>query len=463
MNSHDEDELPIRTVIKYEKTSCYFCNEWLESQTFKEHLIHCGQVLEPCPNGCSAYIQRKKMRSHLRDCPKVSMRTLSSSSISNGLEGGAMESRIEMLEQDISALRSVLNEEIRQRLHLITDVGSLRKQNQVSDEWNQETDQIMTQLQKLINQESELRVNAIEECHNDFRYCYDLSQTLKTELESSINELEKEIADLSMETKKAQNRLTETIIKLDESIMEQENIFKTKFKQLELFVHELSNDLKTHFVTNSEVTTKQAKMDFEIKNMKHIVCETEDKCEKLEKLVKDVDKALHHTLQSLSDLEVNLMSQYKMYSIQNFKGHLLWRISDFQKKFDEAKQHDTVLQSAIFCNKSYGYTLRVELYLNGKGSWKGRNIIACLNVIPGEYDPLLPWPCKLQADVLIRDQNPDPTGAQDYVKTVVVRRKSDEFQSNQFFYIPHKILGNRNYVKDDTLFLEIYVHKNKYL
>lgn len=71
------------------------------------------------------------MRSHLRDCPKVNMRTLSSSSISNGLEGGAMESRIEMLEQDISALRSVLNEEIRQRLHLITDVGSLRKQNQV--------------------------------------------------------------------------------------------------------------------------------------------------------------------------------------------------------------------------------------------------------------------------------------------------------------------------------------------
>ncbi|XP_055845788.1 TNF receptor-associated factor 5 [Episyrphus balteatus] len=458
MNSHDEEELPIRTVIKYEKTSCYFCNEWLESQTFKEHLIHCGQVLEPCPNGCSAYIQRKKMRSHLRDCPKLNMRTLTS----NGLDG-TMESRIEMLEQDISALRSVLNEEIRQRLHLITDVGSLRKQNQVSDEWNQETDQIMGRLQKLINQESELRIAAIEECQHDFRYNYDLTQTIKTDLENSINQLEKEISDLTMETKRSQNRITESLIKLDENVMEQENSFKLNFKQLELFVHELSSDLKTRYAGNTEVSAKQLKMDYEIKSMKNIVCETEDKCEKLEKLVRDVDKALHHTMQSLSDLEVNLMSQYKMYSIQNTKGHLLWRISDFQKKFDEAKQHDTVLQSPIFCNKSYGYTLRVEMYLNGKGSWKGRNIIACLNVIPGEYDPLLTWPCKLQADVLIRDQNTDPTGVQDYVKTVVVRRKSDEFQSNQFFYIPHKILGNRHYIKDDTLFLEIYVHKNKYL
>lgn len=51
----------------------------------------------------------------------------------------------------------------------------------------------------------------------------------------------------------------------------------------------------------------------------------------------------------------------------------------------------------------------MDINLNGIGTWKGRNIIACITVVSGEWDPLLVWPCKLQADIILRDQPDDLT------------------------------------------------------
>ena len=44
----------------------------------------------------------------------------------------------------------------------------------------------------------------------------------------------------------------------------------------------------------------------------------------------------------------------------NISGHLVWRIKDFSKKLEEAKQYDTILHSAMFSNKPFGYSLRVS-------------------------------------------------------------------------------------------------------
>lgn len=46
----------------------------------------------------------------------------------------------------------------------------------------------------------------------------------------------------------------------------------------------------------------------------------------------------------------------------------------------------------------------MDVNLNGIGTWKGRNVIACITVVPGDWDPLLHWPCKLKADIVLRDQ-----------------------------------------------------------
>ncbi|EDW25686.1 GL22390, partial [Drosophila persimilis] len=112
-------------------------------------------------------------------------------------------------------------------------------------------------------------------------------------------------------------------------------------------------------------------------------------------------------------------------------GHLIFRIKDYSKKLDEAKQYDTILHSAMFSNKAFGYALRLDIYLNGKGTWKGRNLIACLNVLSGEYDPLLAWPCRLLAEVVIRDQCSNLVEAQDYMKTIFVRKEERRLHPEQ--------------------------------
>lgn len=49
----------------------------------------------------------------------------------------------------------------------------------------------------------------------------------------------------------------------------------------------------------------------------------------------------------------------------------------------------------------------MDVILNGLGKWKGRNLLAGLSVIPGEWDALLPWPCTLKADIILRKQSGD--------------------------------------------------------
>lgn len=54
------------------------------------------------------------------------------------------------------------------------------------------------------------------------------------------------------------------------------------------------------------------------------------------------------------------MNQGTMFDIS---GRLLWKINDFQSKMNSAKEHDTVLFSPGLLSSSYGYKLRVNLYI----------------------------------------------------------------------------------------------------
>lgn len=54
--------------------------------------------------------------------------------------------------------------------------------------------------------------------------------------------------------------------------------------------------------------------------MKNTVCETEERCDKLDAIVTDIDKKLHHTIQNLADLEHQLATQQRIASIQNARG-----------------------------------------------------------------------------------------------------------------------------------------------
>lgn len=96
------------------------------------------------------------------------------------------------------------------------------------------------------------------------------------------------------------------------------------------------------------------------------------------------------------------------------------------------------------------------MMLNGIGTWKGRNIIAALTIVPGEYDTLLAWPCKIEADIVLRDQPMDLTQANDLKKIVIAKRKGEE-NLNSSIHIPHKVLETCNYLRDDAIIFEVRV------
>lgn len=126
------------------------------------------------------------MDDHLRECRILSPETISSAcddgavsslemngkrcaeSITRfGANDTEIESKLLDIEQNIIALRNALNEEIRQRHRLITDVGEIRKQNLVSDEWAAEVSQFMERVKEKIDDEATARVSDVKSCHDE--------------------------------------------------------------------------------------------------------------------------------------------------------------------------------------------------------------------------------------------------------------------------------------------------------
>lgn len=102
--------------------------------------------------------------------------------------------------------------------------------------------------------------------------------------------------------------------------------------------------------------------------------------------------------------------------------------------------------------------MQLDVSLNGIGTWKGRNIIATLTIVPGEFDPLLKWPVKIEAEIVLRDQSADLSQANDLKKLVIAKRKGEE-SLNSSIHIPHKTLATCNYLRDDAIFFEVRVLK----
>lgn len=99
--------------------------------------------------------------------------------------------------------------------------------------------------------------------------------------------------------------------------------FSDKFVQIEQFLQEINEDIKTKLGTSSDfATSKQATLDYEVKNVKSIVCETEERMDKMNVIVQELDKSLHQTMQNISDIENQLAMQQRIASVQNIRGDL---------------------------------------------------------------------------------------------------------------------------------------------
>lgn len=257
-------------------------------------------------------------------------------------------------------------------------------------------------------------------------------------------------------------------------------------QQINCIKHQL--DLRLSEVKDSELKLQLVndKIDLLIEELKcHSEC-----IDKHEMVTKSLKFQLSSTIKRLEELmlsnlvQKNLLSSYNAVGNLNYfknsreeivtaipitHGRLLWRIDNYCEKMIEAKEHEAVVNSPTFFSKEYGYLLKMELYLNGRDRWKDRNIIGCLKVVEGPWDPLLEWPCTLRARVTLRDQDNSGNNVKKIVKTKATRLKDCNklgtvkdsdccIDSAIDMFIPHTVLNRHDgFTKNNLLFLDIQI------
>lgn len=149
----------------------------------QKHVEYCGEILEKCPNKCVAYVERKLMIEHLQECPKTSTNQLTNKIMKNDDTRQQSFDKIFLFEQNLITLRSALNEEIRQRHRMITDVGDVRRQSQNTDICIEKMSGILNVLKNCLAEETERRALEIQSCKEeidrlDYQYQVNKQKTI---------------------------------------------------------------------------------------------------------------------------------------------------------------------------------------------------------------------------------------------------------------------------------------------
>ena len=160
-------------------------------------------------------------------------------------------------------------------------------------------------------------------------------------------------------------------------------------------------------------------------------------------------------------------------------GVLLWKIPDLKKKISECtKSKGLELVSKPFYSSPGGYKLQASLFLTGNGSGEGSHLSVYIKILPGEYDCILKWPFKQTVSFTLMDQNqdrnaavnvmesfiPDPTWPNFACPPVQNKGATEEVDVLGFGFprfLSHEMLYQRQYIKNDTLYLKIRADPKK--
>lgn len=231
-------------------------------------------------------------------------------------------------------------------------------------------------------------------------------------------------------------------------------------------LNKVNLDIDNTRLALDEQKAKTASLVFDLRAVNQIASEA---AEKIEIQEREMTSLIQEVNQVKLDIEIleGLVSSYDSNS--GCCKRLLWRITEVESKLARAKENDIVLRSPVFYTHQYGYKIRVLLYLNGLNKWKDRYALACLHVLKGEYDMLLPWPCSIEGTVTLRDLSniSQPKNFMKYIKTKKRQGDEDEDEPQEsnstYIFIPHSTLLKGNYIKEDSLFLDININEdNKY-
>ncbi|KAI6170779.1 TNF receptor-associated factor 4-like isoform X3 [Aphelenchoides bicaudatus] len=146
-------------------------------------------------------------------------------------------------------------------------------------------------------------------------------------------------------------------------------------------------------------------------------------------------------------------------------AQLIWSIPDFSEQSRKAKLRlAEPLQSDSFYTEPFGYRLRAILAPYGSNQAYGDAISFHIQLLPGDYDPILRWPFESRVLFTLYDQNPEVTKRLDFRYELVPN--TEALQINQLYLRrpqleeENGLLGVESFVSLDQLFDGTYIQND---
>lgn len=222
-----------------------------------------------------------------------------------------------------------------------------------------------------------------------------------------------------------------------------------------------NQDAKTanHEVLLVELNSMMQNQNSEVKRLETQLKTTNDEIRKLQRRT----EYLEHTLSARNFAIAELEEYVRQERLSSFDGVLIWKITDFTRRRNEAitGQHVSTY-SPCFYTSRHGYKMCARIYLNGDGKGKGTHISVFFVIMRGQYDALIRWPFRQKITIMLMDQDnmehvidsfrPDPSSS-----SFQRPRRETNIASGCPTFCPLSELNNHAYVKDDTMFIKVIV------
>ena len=185
--------------------------------------------------------------------------------------------------------------------------------------------------------------------------------------------------------------------------------------------------------------------------------------ERLQSRMDQIDESLALNTVKITDMESQRDPRFKQGIIHSHNGTLLWKIESYQRKRQDAINGvKTALYSPPFYSAQFGYKMCAKIYMNGDGFGKGSHLSLFFVVMRGDYDALQTWPFQKKITMMLLDQgNGDhmiDAFHSDPQSSSFQRPKSDmNIASGSPLFMPLDSLNNRQYIKDDVMFIKVIV------
>ncbi|XP_049825568.1 TNF receptor-associated factor 3 [Aethina tumida] len=452
--------------------TCYFCNKLIKDNTEVGHATVCSRVLEACPYKCGSYVARAEMTKHKRECTNASQSqmskaksmaslaqvdniSLSNRSIGNGsigsdsghhsmTNGVSQEKMIKNLQslnafcaqfkQNIDRINYQNNAFNQWKSIIDTQINDIKKSLEFHQTSKENTDGILYRMQELLFNLDQLPLS-----FKSLKDAFKNEQLLNRKINSDVTQ---NLEQFRLKFQEDVANLMTTI-----SIQNEEN-------------KELKSNLEKTKAALEEQQLKLTNVVFDLRSTTQTASETEEKVEILERENNNLKRTIEELTMDIENFQLN-------NDKSSMTGKLMWKIHRVQGKLQTAKETQCCYHSSALYTHEYGYKINLSLYLNGRGKWKDRYALLCMNVLKGDYDLMLKWPCCIEGSLTLRDlENFDDP--RHFSKSIVAKRQSAEDDPDEpkesdptFMFIPHNVLFKEKHVKGDTIFLELTILRTR--